>query len=863
MHLKKSWVMVFLMLLVFFVAGSTAWADKDKSIFLFDISAQDVTEALKKVATQAGYQLLFSVDQVDVLKSRPLSGRYSIEEALSLLLQDTGLSYEITTRGVIVIKKYSPTEVREGIAMKKKNRLISGAISSLLGMGVAQGAVDEAKEVEGRQMRVLEEVVVTAQRREQSLQDVPISVAALTMEQLDNLGIRNVTDLGEGAVPNLRIAPVGGNTRAYNIAIRGMEPSAVEQISREGTAGIYVDGVYLGRAQGLSMDQLDLERLEVLRGPQGTLFGRNTLGGAINMTSRKPTGEFGLEQRLGFGNLGYFNSITRVNLPEMAGLSIKFDYMHTERDGWVKNPGRRENDWNEQDRRGGRLSALWRPTDTVIVEYAYDRSTNRDTPSYQQIGKVFEGAPPFPEGSFQRVESGRVSRGRTAALNMAMKAKVEGHALTATWDINDRLTLKSITAYREMSQFHASNAAGSFSRPSVGSPFGRVSLTDVDQEQFSQELQLQGSADSIEYIVGYYYFKEEAEDASADAFANLLTTDGPIVLPELLFTRPAPARSHKVESRSQALFGQFVWTPPVLDERFHLTLGGRYNQDRKRGGRLLVNGAPAPMAFSYSENRFDPSVTLSWDWSETVNSYVRWSTAFRGGGVNTRSDIFMVYDADDVESWELGLKSELWDRRLRINAALFYTEWNDRQLDLLAPTERAPTNSVTVNTPEMVKLQGLEMDVAWIPLPGLTLGLGYGYLDVDEPAVTNPFTGAISQARAASAPRNTGTISVVYDFEPFSFGQLQVFVGSKYTSKFHMAGGGQLAGYNLWDARLTLSELRVGHGEFSIALWGKNLTDKEYLVGVNTSLRGASLLNAEIVTYGTPRTFGLDVTYRY
>lgn len=169
--------------------GSQAWAGEKNAGFLFNINQQEITEALKEVATKAGYQLLFSAEQIGVQKVTSLSGHYTAEEALSLLLQDTGLSFEITARGVIVIKKTHPIDSEEGISMKNKNRFLSGFLSSLVGVVGVQGAVSaQTQDVErGRSAHALEEVVVTAQRREQSLQDVPVSVVALTEAQLENL----------------------------------------------------------------------------------------------------------------------------------------------------------------------------------------------------------------------------------------------------------------------------------------------------------------------------------------------------------------------------------------------------------------------------------------------------------------------------------------------------------------------------------------------------------------------------------------------------------------------------------------------------------------------------------------------------
>ena len=211
-----------------------------------------------------------------------------------------------------------------------------GLVASLMtGLTVAAQEVEDGSDNSGLQLGA---VVVTAEKREASLQDTPISIAALSGEELSLRGIANLKDLQAGAIPTVRFAPFFGRASAPALSMRGIQSGDVTQISRDAAFGIYIDGVYLGRVQGLGMEMLDVERMEVLRGPQGTLFGRNAVGGALNIVSRRPSGEFGLRARAGISNFDGRSASLNLDLPSFANLSVKLDGLYSERDGWVDNP---------------------------------------------------------------------------------------------------------------------------------------------------------------------------------------------------------------------------------------------------------------------------------------------------------------------------------------------------------------------------------------------------------------------------------------------------------------------------------------------------------------------------------------------
>ncbi|HQN51525.1 MAG TPA: TonB-dependent receptor plug domain-containing protein, partial [Phenylobacterium sp.] len=356
----------------------------------------------------------------------------------------------------------------------------------------------------------LEEVVVTAQKRETNLQDTPIAISAMGADQMQARHVQTIEDLSDGAIPSLRVAPFFARHSALTLGMRGIGALGdANQPARDQAVGVYVDGVYLGRAQGLGSALYDVERIEVLKGPQGTLFGRNTEGGALSIVTKKPSGEFHMNTTLGYGNYNAYKAETHIDLPEVNNISIKLDGLVTKRDGTIKNPTTSgQEDFNSYDKRGVQVQALWRPTDSFSADYAFDNAYDGTTPyNVQLVKKGALALAPLMPLQTDRADTANIG----VPLQMSV-GKTWGHRLNLEWDAADTVTLKSISSYRKLDQTQYDNGAQFLSVYAPGAAFSRYSMAKVYQEQYSQEFQVIGHTDQLEYVFGALYFHEKVRD---------------------------------------------------------------------------------------------------------------------------------------------------------------------------------------------------------------------------------------------------------------------------------------------------------------------------------------------------------------
>jgi len=392
--------------------------------------------------------------------------------------------------------------------------LLAIAIATVLPNLAAASEAETADsgEVAAREVIALDQVMVTAQKRTTNLQETPISVSVVDAEALKDRSAISIGSLSDGSIPSLRVTPFATRSSALNIGMRGIGAAGdANQPARDAGVGVYVDGVFMGRAQGLGSMLYDVERVEVLKGPQGTLFGRNTEGGALSIITRQPSGEFGGSVSAGVSSYSGYNSGLHLDLPKVGDVSFKIDAVQAKRGGTVDNPMRGERDFNSYDKRGARLSALWQPGEGFSALYAFDRSYDATTPYYTQILEAGPYLSPRQKAGASRDRRRRAILGGPQEDNIG---RTSGHLLNLGWSLTDNLELKSISSYRELTQGQFDmglvDAISAYGGPNTA--FGRYSLAQVYQHQYSQEFQLIGDTSQVQFLAGAFYYHETAGD---------------------------------------------------------------------------------------------------------------------------------------------------------------------------------------------------------------------------------------------------------------------------------------------------------------------------------------------------------------
>lgn len=747
--------------------------------------------------------------------------------------------------------------------------LVAGLVAVSASPAVAQttGPVTDAS-ASPADSRV-EDIVVVARKRRESVQDAPVAITAFSADALDVKGISSLGDFVGSPTPFLQISPYAGSGALPIIGIRGLATDDPGQGGNESAVGIYLDGVYLGRAQGSLAELADVERIEVLRGPQGTLFGRNALGGAVNIISKEPTGQLGLEQTFEYGSYNQFRSLSHLNLPAFGGLKIKADLLYSRRDGWVKNRASDYADYSAYDRLGGRVAAHLDLSDRFAADYVFDIAVDKTTMGYQQRITANDQSP-LP------IEPDRVSISQSPQLLQPTKTTTHGHALTLMYQASDALTIKSISAYRDLDY----NAFESYPNIFVYVPLGPdlalsgLALFQRDkQHQFSQELQATGETRSVlgklNYAAGLYYFDEHVETTQTQgstlySFANGGTANpanAAILTPFIPFV--VPASQSQIDTRSYAAYGQASVVPPILDDRLELTVGLRYTHDKKKGLQLQFQGAPSTAAFDLPSHSLDHNVTLAFSPVKDVHIYVRHATGYRASGVSLRDPAFVPFKPDSTDSLELGLKSEFWQHRARINLAGFATDFHDMRTSFSDPAD--PTTTRLFNAKRKTTVKGLEVEATLVPFDGVTLAAAYSHLEVHVPDQANPFDPSQVQAFTLSqAPRDSASLSADIKVANLRVGKLSLHGDGYWTSR--VVSVPQLVttgtGYSLYNARLTLSDIPLfGDHRLKAALWVKNLTDEKYRVFELAWVGTTS--TSRVVQFGTPRTVGAETSFAF
>lgn len=657
----------------------------------------------------------------------------------------------------------------------KKNMLLAGSALAILSVPSIATAQDNAP----RAGIESADIVVTATRREQRLQEVPLAVTALSGDTLRSRGIDNVNDLGPGKIAGLTSYPLNGTETGVALQMRGYGTSDASQGTQDNAVAFYIDGINIPRAQGGALDLITPERIEVLRGPQGQLFGRNAEAGVVQVISRRPSGQLGGDFRAGIGNFDAYELKGRLDLPELAGFRIQLSGMYRKRGGYFSNvksellenvtpvsspyssfhwkTGDYDKDFRRLKTYGGRI-AVERDFGDLNVFYAYDNIWAKDDQAFPQIVvSPNTGTIENPNGGITVPPSGPASIFTTdgnifqqfpldfdkypdsapfAIPSLYFITKNRGHVLNLSYGASDTLTLKSITGLRR-----SINYGGAVT--SLGtSPVQAWASNYLDSKVFSQELQAIYAVSNFNITVGGIYFYEDVRDERDSGFS----TNCPAGIPGAPCTPGAgPSRAPYYspfapnggfirqfsKTNAYAAYGQASWTPPVLDERIELTAGLRYSDDTKTARRDIFNGVflPAQQRNEAKEKRVDPAFTAKLKLTDDINTYVRYASGFRDGGANVRSQTFTAYDTEVLKSWEIGFKSQWFDRRVTLNVAAFKYKVEDQQQSIQTNPAINPSISDTFNVSIPYKAKGLEVELSARIVPGLSVAANYTYID--------------------------------------------------------------------------------------------------------------------------------------
>ena len=815
------------------------------------------------------------------------------------------------------------------------SRVIPTLVASAFGASVAPAFAQGTP--------ALEEIIITAQKRSENLQDVPISVMSFDAKALEKKGVVTLSDINDGSVPGLSLAPYPGSSDFFFPSFRGITTNTAF-ISGPSPIAVHINGVYQSQLVGLNNPAADLERIEVLKGPQGVLSGRNATGGAINIYTAKPElGTFGFKQQFTVAERDQFLSKTTVNLPVGETFAAKVAYVTNSRDNeGVKNSVPGGYQFGERKSDAVRLDMRWQPSSSVTVDYGYDYSLARghDTPpqclypgnnayanwigAFGMSLSSFLADPrvkQFVDGCSPR----KLSHLYAPFDWQKNRNKSEGHTLNVDWKVSSTLTVRSITGYREIdtrnNYIYAAYGGGAVLRSDSG-PFTLTNVPGVGtlqlghpvklyNESFSQEFQFLGDlAKNLRYTAGIYYSTEKGHQDSGPNIGQYLADlgfFGAYGIPPVSGTDAMLVDQkglHSAKSDSWAVFGQVSWAPEMFGGKVEVVPGLRFTRDHRwvngyntgwtntyivnptgaTSGTVVstIPGAPGFGFASASGDRRDskttPSLSLNYHWDKDLMTYVKYSKGYTGGGFDpvsgpaSAASFSKGYSPETIKSIELGLKSELLDKRLRTNIAVFQSKFDNEQKSTAQLGGGWAVENVGGST-----YKGLELDLTAAVTESLRVTASYATLshDYDKWMDNNPmsptFGQDVTKNRKLIVPKNDYSITVDYRFPNFGLpGRLDGTVTYSHRDDFstplnlaipNVKTYSTTPAFHVVNARLALSRIKVapeGKGSLTVALWGKNLTNEKYL-----TLANGAWVNDGSGTWGEPRTVGMDLIYQY
>jgi iron complex outermembrane receptor protein len=721
----------------------------------------------------------------------------------------------------------------------------------------------------GPRAQAMEEVIVTSQRKAESIQDVPIAISAFTAEQIEDANLTNLDQIAP-LTPGLFVGKFS-ETRPQ-IYIRGVGSRQFD-VGSEGSVGVFLDEVYMGRFSAGLTGLADVERIEVLKGPQGTLYGRNTIGGAINVITQNPTDELTMKAEAGGGNMGYFTGQGVISGPLVEDrLFGRFSVSYRSRDGYVENLTT-GTDHNALDQLNVRGKLLFAPTEDLDISFTLDY--NRADPTGGLQGEYVAGLPVLATGGPLTPPLVTTPSRFDEFYNTdsELERDIYTAILRADWDLGG-VRFTSISAYHDVDMMEARDL-DSTSIDSI------EHITEEQAEQFTQEIRFSSTDggwltfdDRVEWIAGFYYLKEKpirfenlrgGLDSVFSMIAASIDAGGP----------PAPLApgtmyidnflTVDVDTTSYALFGQATID---ITDRLALTLGGRYTDDKKEA---IYSGSsnrdfvppiilPFQVDLERSWDSFDPKATVEYHWTDEAMTYFVYSEGFKSGGFQFAKfnavEASEIFEPETVETYEVGLKSTWLDRRLRTNLSYFYYEYTDLQVPKTT-TGAGGAPAITTLNAAQATVQGFEFDGTLSVTEGLTWHLGYAYLDATYDEYVFNADLDFSGNEMVRSPKHTFNTTLEYH-RPIGNGQFGIRGDLSWTDKyFFEADEGLTPGTDQKEFALFNASVSYEIGSWRFSVWGKNLTDEVY----RTTTLSFGAFTMEYL--GLPRTYGASIGWTF
>ena len=807
--------------------------------FLFDVPKSSADVALNAIAQQANVQVLFPFDKVKSIEANDLRGEYTLAEALRLALEGTGLSADFTNSGVITVT-FNPGQLKlsgeDSTAMKKEQKLslLSKAALFIFGTLPVQGAAaqDTASSLEEA---VLEEVIVTAQLREQNLQDIPVSVTAFSGEDMENFRLFSLQDIA-------RFTPgfTGSSFNSSNpiFAVRGAN-NTFSQAGAGKPVGVFIDEVFIPRNSAANFDLFDLEQVTVLRGPQGTLFGRNVTGGALQITTAKPSLEKPeLKLKMGDGNLDYIEAAGLGSVPLSDNAAGKVSFSYKNRDGYITDRFN-DLDYNDIETLSIRGQLLFEVSENLEVIASVDY-TKDDTKSRGYTLVSNSAGTDFSDND------GDIE---TAELDVPQDfdREIWGASLRAYWNLPFG-TVSSVSAYRESDATeYYSLGAGAVALPTVATQFIKNEIDDP--KMFSQELRfVSNRGEKFDYILGFYYYSEDTDRVVDDL---LLGISGFVTFVDRSF-------DVNVDTESFAFYADATIH---LFDTIDISFGGRYTDEDKEVTVDFTDKRRATSSFVVMPqadfDEFTTRVAINWRTTENINLFASRTEGFTAGGFNTETNsataITLGFNPETITAYEVGAKTQWLDDSLVFNITGFIQDFEDKQEGFFNVAERF----FSIFNASEASMDGVEIEAAWYPTGGLALNFSYSYLDTEYETFVIPGGADFTGNRLQTAPENTFSAGFNFRHPIKDMGNLLLNASYSWQDDYFTGASNSpnflIDSYGLVNASIGFE---TDDGRWRISLWGNNLSDKEYVL-----IRGTSGAIGEY--YGTPLTYGATLTFNY